>query len=68
MVEPALNPNHPNHNIKTPRAASGKLWPLISCGTLSIYLPTLGQTYKAPARAAHPPTECTTVEPAKSIK
>ena len=29
-TEPPLNPNHPNHRIKTPAAASGRLCPGIA--------------------------------------
>ena len=31
-----------------------------------VYLPKRGPSTMAPAKAAHPPTECTMVEPAKS--
>src|SRR6056297_513799 len=68
VVEPGLNPNHPSHRINTPRAANGMLWPRIGrIAPFFPYFPSLGPNTMAPASAAHPPTECTTVEPAKSI-
>ena len=69
VVEPGLNPNQPSQRINTPRAARGKLWPKIGLILPSlVYLPIRGPRTMAPARAAQPPTECTTVEPAKSMK
>src|SRR5690625_185729 len=69
VVEPALKPNHPNHRINMPSAASGRLCPGMCRGLPSMpYLPTRGPITSAPASAAHAPTECTSVEPAKSMK
>ena len=69
VVEPALNPNQPRDRMKTPSAAIGRLWPGMARGLPSLpYLPMRGPTTIAPAKAAQPPTECTTVEPAKSMK
>ena len=69
VVEPALKPNHPSQRMKTPSAASGRLWPGMARGVPSAaYLPARGPRTSAPAKAAQPPTECTTVEPAKSMK
>src|SRR5210317_1611860 len=67
VVEPGLKPNQPNHRINTPNAASVILWPGIALAFPSgPYLPKRGPRTIAPARASQPPTECTTVEPAKS--
>ena len=69
VVEPGLKPNQPNQRMKTPSVARGMLWPGIAVGLPSfVYLPRRGPRQMAPARAAHPPIEWTTVEPAKSMK
>jgi hypothetical protein len=68
VVLPGLNPNQPNHRMKTPRAAIGMLWPGIALTFPSLeYRPSRGPSITAPQRAAHPPMEWTTVEPAKSM-
>src|SRR3990167_854292 len=68
-AEPPLKPNQPNQRKKVPMVARGILCPPILLAVPSLlYLPILGPTIMAPARANQPPTECTTVEPAKSIK
>ena len=65
VVLPGLNPNH---RMKTPRAAIGMLWPGMAVTFPSfVYRPLRGPSMIAPQRAAHPPTEWTTVEPAKSM-
>src|SRR3989344_1629751 len=66
-VDPALNPYHPNHKMKTPSVAKGSECPFISTAFPLMYFPILGPTAIAPASAAQPPTLCTTVEPAKSM-
>ena len=80
-VLPALNPNQPNQSRNTPSAASGRLWPWMALTItlplpplapeplpwLRTYLPSRAPSTMAPASPAQPPTECTTVEPAKSI-
>ena len=66
--EPPLKPNHPNHRINTPRAPNKRLCPGITFDFPSTYLPSLGPTIHAPTSAAHPPTEWTIEDPAKSIK
>ena len=67
--EPPLKPNQPIHNINVPKVAIAKLEPGIGVTLPSLaYLPIRGPKIMAPIRAAHPPTECTTVEPAKSRK
>ena len=69
VVEPGLKPNQPSQRMNTPRAASGMLCPRIGLTFPSlVYLPSRGPRTMAPARAAQPPTEWTTVEPAKSMK
>ena len=69
VVEPQLKPNHANHRMNTPRPAMGMLWPGMARAMPSaLYLPIRGPMTTAPARAIQPPTECTTVEPAKSMK
>ena len=83
VVLPALKPNQPNHNRNTPSAANGILWPGMFFTSflyatrdpvpeflifVLTYLPIRGPRTNAPASPAHPPTECTTVDPAKSIK
>jgi hypothetical protein len=53
--------------MKTPSDPNIKLWPGIAFDFPSVYFPILGPTIIAATNAAHPPTECTTVDPAKSI-
>ena len=58
VVLPELKPNQANHKIKTPSAANGILWPGIAFELPSLlYFPSLGPSTRAPANAAHPPTE-----------
>ncbi len=67
IVLPGLNPNHPNHRTSAPIVADVMLWP--GMGLIRPSLPNLpmrGPRRITPARAAQPPTEWTTVEPAKS--
>src|SRR4030042_3401061 len=67
-VLPPLNPNHPNHNMKTPRVAKPILCPGIAFDLPSgLYFPILGQSIITAVSAVQPPTEWTTVEPAKSM-
>src|SRR5690606_32997250 len=65
-TEPPLKPNQPNHNRNTPITASGTEELAKVLGEPLSYLPRRGPNTIAPANAAQPPTECTTVEPAKS--
>ena len=66
-TDPPLNPNQPNHKISTPAAAKGILCPGMACAfPLSENLPILGPKRYMAINAAHPPTECTNVDPAKS--
>ena len=65
--EPGLKPNQPNQRMKTPRLASARLCPGMARDFLSLsYFPIRGPRMAAPTRAIQPPTECTTVDPAKS--
>src|SRR5687767_9555049 len=63
IVEPGLNPNHPSHSTKQPMTPDVKL-----CGGIAFtlpsapYFPRRGPRIRMPARAAQPPTLCTTVE------
>ena len=67
--DPPLKPNHPNHRIKVPIVANGKFEPGIAITEpLDEYFPNLGPIIIAPINAAHPPTEWTRVDPAKSEK
>src|SRR6056297_3262229 len=67
--EPPLKPNQPSHRMNVPSVASARLEPGIGMTLPSLlYLPMRGPSTMAPASAAQPPTECTTVEPAKSEK
>ena len=67
--EPPLNPNQPSHRMKVPRVASGRLAPGMGLTRPSgPYLPFRAPRMIAPVSAAQPPTEWTTVEPAKSEK
>jgi len=68
MVEPGLKPNQPSQRMSTPSAAEVMLWPGMGHTRPSLYLPRRGPRTITPARAAQPPTEWTTVEPAKSRK
>ena len=54
---PPLKPNHPNHKIKVPKIARGKLDPVNLPLVADEYLPILGPNIKTPAKAIHPPTE-----------
>ena len=65
-TEPPLNPNQPNQSKNTPIVAMGMLWPGIAFIPLGVYFPMRGPSRNAPTSAAHPPTVCTMVEPAKS--
>ena len=67
--EPPLKPNQPSHKMKVPRVASGRDEPGSACGLPSgPNRPLRAPRIMAPVNAAHPPTECTRVEPAKSLK
>ena len=69
VVEPGLKPNHPSQRINTPSAAKGMLCPRMGFIFPSFpYFPKRGPRTMVPAKAAQPPTEWTTVEPAKSMK
>src|SRR3989338_4281455 len=69
IVLPGLTPNQPSHRMKQPIVASERLWPGMGfTPPFSSYLPKRGPSTSTPASAAQPPTECTTVEPAKSQK
>ena len=67
--EPGLKPYQPNHRRNPPMTATVR-----SCGSMGPppsrlnLRPILGPSMMPPARAIHPPIECTTVEPAKSWK
>src|SRR5690606_36992060 len=63
VVLPALKPNHPIQRMNTPKVASVMECPRIG-GASGSYLPRRGPSTIAPARAAQPPTLCTTVDPA----
>ncbi len=66
-TEPPLKPNQPNQSIKTPAVAMGMLCPGIAFGLPSLpNFPILAPKMAMATKAAHPPTECTNVEPAKS--
>src|SRR5215467_2751706 len=59
---PALNPNHPTHNMQAPIKLSTTL-----CGGIcSLGYPTRFPMYSAQTRAETPEVTCTTVPPAKS--
>ncbi len=69
IVLPGLKPNHPSHRTNPPSVTSGMLWPGIGCIRPSgAYFPRRGPRTMIPASPAQPPTEWTTVEPAKSRK
>ena len=65
-TEPPLKPNQPSQSRKTPTVASGRLLPGIGDTRPFTNLPRRGPSIQAPTNAAQPPTECTSVEPAKS--
>ncbi len=68
-TEPPLNPNQPSQSRNTPIVTSGMLCPMIGLMLPPLtYLPIRGPRMITPARAPQPPTECTSVEPAKSWK
>ena len=54
---PPLKPNQPNHKIKVPKTANGKLDPVNFPLFASEYLPILGPKINTAAKAIHPPTE-----------
>lgn len=67
-VLPELNPNQPNHKIKAPTEASGKLdGGTMFAAPLSENLPIRGPIRIAAAKAAKPPKAWMVAEPAKSI-
>src|SRR3989338_3645510 len=69
IVLPGLNPNHPSQSTMAPISASDILCPGIALiRPLGPNFPKRGPRIMAPVRAAQPPTECTTVDPAKSQK
>src|SRR5688572_29636727 len=69
IVLPGLKPNQPSHSTKQPMKAAVMLWPGMACTLPSAeYFPIRGPRMNAPVSAAQPPTEWTTVEPAKSQK
>src|SRR5476651_593206 len=64
---PGLKPYQPNHNMKPPTAAIGKLCPGgMPPPSRAKIRPIRGPKTMAPASEAIPPMVCTTVEPAKS--
>ena len=54
---PPLNPNQPNHKIKVPKTAKGKLEPVNLPLFALEYFPILGPKINTAASAIHPPTE-----------
>ena len=64
--DPPLKPNQPSQRINVPKVANARFEPGIGFTLPSLYLPKRGPRMIAPVKAAQPPTECTTVEPAKS--
>ena len=55
--------------MNVPSVASGRFEAMNGTVLPSlVYFPILGPNISAPAKAAQPPTECTTVDPAKSKK
>ena len=54
---PPLKPNQPNHKIRVPKTAKGKLDPVNFPLFASEYLPILGPNIITAAKAIHPPTE-----------
>src|SRR5690606_25450284 len=68
-TEPPLKPNQPNHRMKVPRVANGRLAPVIAwISPLGPYLPLRAPSRITPARAAAAPAMCTMPEPAKPEK
>src|SRR5476651_2069857 len=68
-VLPGLKPYQPNHNIKPPTAAIGKLCPGgMPPPSRAKIRPIRGPSTTAPANEAIPPIVCTTVEQEKSPK
>ncbi len=65
-TDPPLKPNHPSHKINTPAVARGMLCPKITAVLPFLNLPIRAPNNQTATNAAHPPTECTNVEPAKS--
>ena len=65
-TEPPLKPNQPSQRISTPAVARGMLCPGMAMGLPSLNLPIRAPRSQTATRAAHPPTECTRVDPAKS--
>ena len=67
--DPPLKPNQPNHKINVPSVTCGKELPVMVRGLPPSLLkrPWRAPRIIAPVSAAHPPTECTSVEPAKSL-
>ena len=66
-VDAALKPNQPNSRMNVPSMAIGMWCPGRARGLPSApNLPMRGPSTVAPARAATPPTVCTTPLPAKS--
>ncbi len=66
-VEPGLKPYQPIQRINAPSIPSAIEWPgMAFTEPSSSYLPRRAPTMIAPTSAAYPPTEWTTVEPAKS--
>ena len=65
-TDPPLKPNQPNQRIKTPAVANGILCPGMACICPFLNFPILDPNKQTATKAAHPPTECTKVEPAKS--
>ena len=55
-VDPALNPNQPNHKIKTPSEARGIECPAIALAFPLTNLPIRGPRKIVPIKADHPPT------------
>src|SRR4030042_1624480 len=67
-VLPVLNPNQPNQRINTPRATKGILCPeMILTDPSRLRRSRRGPNTSTPASDTQPPTDCTTVEPEKSI-
>src|ERR671917_617846 len=56
IVDPGLKPHQPIQSIRTPRTASGMLWPgMVTGRPSSSYLPSRGPRSRVPARAAAAP-------------
>ncbi len=67
IVLPGLKPNHPSQRMSPPSVTLVMLWPRIVCGSPRLVnFPNRGPRMIAPVRAAQPPIEWTTVDPAKS--